>query len=152
MNHNTIKEKLFEFLEQELSEIERKEISLHLESCKDCKNDLKLWKSTQKILTRIPEQKESEVFTNKVMHFIFALTNKPSIIHKFMTFRWLTPALGTAIAVLFVCFTLISAEPTITTENLLLAGLPDENLNWIFSSAENIDVDNLLIEKTEEDL
>ncbi len=153
MNHKLIKEKLYTFLDKELSEQEHQEISLHIEECSECKDDLKLWQATGRLLSFIPEPIPSEKIMTNVMKSVSSLSKEYNFdLGKFLQFRWLAPNLSVGVAVLFLCFTLIPKEAVITTENILLTSLSsDKAMSSFFSSGEQPDI-GLLVDMNEENL
>ena len=153
MNHKLIKEKLYTFLDKELSEQEHQEISLHIEECNECKDNLKLWQTTGRLLSFIPEPVPSEKIMTNVMKSVSSLSKETGFdLGKLLQFRWLAPSLSVGVAVLFLCFAFIHKEAVITTENVLLASLSsDDTMNSFFSSGEEPDI-GLLFDMNEENL
>lgn len=153
MNHKLIKEKLYTFLDKELSEQEHQEISLHIEECSECKDDLKLWQATGRLLSFIPEPVPSEKIMTNVMKSVSNLSKENSFdLGKLLQFRWLAPSLSVGVAALFLCFAFINNEVVITTENILLASLSsDDAMSSFFSSGEQPDIE-LLVDMHEENL
>ncbi len=153
MNHKLIKEKLYIFLDKELSEQEHQEFSLHIEECSECKDDLKLWQATGRLLSFIPEPVLSERIMTNVMKSVSSLNKEHCFdLGKLLQLRWLTPSLSVGVAALFLCFAFIHKEAVVTTENILLASLAsDDTMNSFFSSGEQPDI-GLLFDMNEENL
>lgn len=154
MDHERIKERIFESLDKELPEHEREEISMHLKSCKECSHEMDNWKLTSLMLSKISKPQDSNLFINSVMNKITAPHKEPVSLFKFNP--WLIPTFAVS-ALVLVCIPLVTQKNTAistaistSTENLLLAELPDDVYNWAFSTSEP-DL-NLLFGSTTEEL
>lgn len=144
MDHNKIN--LFALNDHELSEFERQEILMHIEICNDCNSTLKTWNSANKVLSKIIEPEYSASFVVNVMNKLPDSYKKKSSL---FSSQWLIPGFAIAVLVLLFCIPLISNKTDITTENLLLAELPDDTYNWAFSTTTP-DIDLLFSSSAEE--
>jgi len=68
MNHDQLKEKIFEFTDAELSAGEAADVQAHLKTCAECQTALMQWQKTATVFFRsAPAPEPSEYFVTRVM-------------------------------------------------------------------------------------
>ena len=142
MNHETIKEKVLAFRDQELTEEERGEVARHLPLCEECRGILKRWELIGGALSRAIPAGSSEVFVRGVMTRLARLDEPAPAGRRRAFLDWLFPALGYGFAIALMVFAIANRESLVNTESVLLADVP-QNSHWAFS-AEPAGVNKIL--------
>ncbi|MDD5085242.1 MAG: zf-HC2 domain-containing protein [Candidatus Omnitrophica bacterium] len=132
MTHKRIKDRLLNFHDRELTGEERREITEHIKTCGECRLALERWELISGALRRSTLEKSSKGFVESVMERIPLPQQAIPVPRRKLVPNWLIPALGYGFAILFVFAAVSYRYPTVTTENILLADVPQAS-QWIFS-------------------
>jgi anti-sigma factor RsiW len=106
MNHDEIKAKLNEFIDNELPEEQRREIIRHVASCPDCGRSVTDYRKAAAFFFARPEVRESESFVDRVMAALSqrgALPHPLAIFFSYL-FQWRTAGALASILVLWIGF------------------------------------------------
>jgi len=140
MNHETLKEKVFAFYDNELPPGERAAVEAHLLSCPECRALHEDWARTAAALSHGVTPSPAG-FTNRVMARIDNLPQPAGL-------PWWVPAVSLALAA--ASYFLTPRPDAVSTENLLTAnGLETAAEQWV-SYDETTRPDNVLEVNLEE--
>ncbi len=133
MDHNQLKEKLFEYYDGEVSPIEHAEIHSHIESCSECRVSLQDWRRISTTFFKTNPKLQSDFFVGRVMARLEAAPQP-------FPFGFLSPLLKMSFAGASLALALValnSSSSPVTVDSLLLAdGRSQTNTNWIFEENE----------------
>ncbi len=136
MEHQEIKDKLFEFRGREMSEDERREIAVHLELCSECRTLFSRWERTGAMLRRVPFPQNSEDFTSRVMGRLEAMeepAEEPAF--RWQLPRWIIMGLGYSFGVFLMFAAIANRQPIVNADTVLQADMP-QSTQWTYA-AEN---------------
>lgn len=144
MDHNTLKSKLYEFYDGELSEEESQLFSIHLLSCRECQLEIELLKKTALAYFKKPEIQISEGFSEKLMDRI---REKIPIEQKSKHFSFLDLLslprweIATALSMFLLIFSYFSMDyiksgDTTEPNPMALIYEQSERYPWLFSEDE----------------
>ena len=100
MNHDEIREKLFDLYDRPLTERERWMVEGHLPDCPECRHAFEQWQRISRTLFSMPAPSEAQedLFVSRVMTRIAALPVPAPILSWNNALRWMVPLLGSSIA------------------------------------------------------
>ena len=102
MSHEEIKKHLFALYDGELAPENQTEIETHLSRCAECRELYQGWARIAKVFFQPPKQLGSDFFVQSVMNRIHALEISQPVKSWNLSFGWLVPAAGLALALLAV--------------------------------------------------
>jgi anti-sigma factor RsiW len=105
MDHEMIKDKIFELYDGELAGGKRQEALAHLNGCQECRELYQGWAKTAKVFFKAPAAQSSEYFVHRVMERVHELeTPKPTVRWGLFPrpLGWFVPAVGLAVALMAV--------------------------------------------------
>jgi anti-sigma factor RsiW len=124
MDHQAIKDAIFEFYDGELSPGERPWIEAHLQSCPECQALLAEWRQTAKVYLQPLAGHPGERFANDVMRRVNEWEPDEDRLSdsRWRAFgRWFYPALSLSMAAFMAAF-YYAAQPANTVEDALFLG------------------------------
>lgn len=130
MDHSNLKSKLYEFYDGELPKEEAEKMSVHLQSCAECRRELELLKKSAQIFFKKSEVSVPPSFSAKVMNQILERSESPkiSILDFFRLPRW---EIATALSISLLIFSYFSIH---YLKEGAAAGASTES--WLFSNQE----------------
>jgi len=139
MDHKSAEDQLSAFYDCELSEKEHREVAVHVQECRQCRQILAQFGTLSAIFSRAAALQPSESFTDELMERLATLeaSGEQTTRKSPFSLQWLFPVAGYGFA-LFLMFAAITHwEPyymggRANTETILLSGLPQES-HWTFS-------------------
>lgn len=147
MDHEEIRERLFELYDGELRPEERALLEAHLKACPDCCRAHESWGRIAGALFAAPEPPISEAFVGKVMARLDAgaasagLAAGPGLgrgpLAWLGSYRpWSAPAYGLGLAAALLAISLARRAEPVLPEDLLLAGArEDAAVEWLLRAA-----------------
>jgi anti-sigma factor RsiW len=127
-NHEQIRQRIFAYLDGELSEAEYRTIQTHLEGCPDCRAATARWATLARTFFRplTPPPSSSDLFVRRVMAKVEAERSERLSVWE-GAWRWLVPALGVGVAALALVVTTPrdKSSPPVSIDALLLASRAD---------------------------
>jgi anti-sigma factor RsiW len=111
MNHDKIREMLFDLYDRPLTERERQMVEGHLPDCPECRQSFEEWQKISRTLFALPAPSEAQedLFVSKVMTRIAA--SQPAAIFSWNdALRWMVPLLGSSIAAVWFFMTALSGS------------------------------------------
>ncbi|MCG3204644.1 MAG: hypothetical protein KCHDKBKB_01359 [Elusimicrobia bacterium] len=142
MNHESIKEKLYDYQDGELSDQEQLEIETHLSTCLECRHRLATWGKIAETIFSAPPSSNTDHFVTRVMAQIDSRSRPVN------RSWWPVGALGVAV-ILILTMGGITDEMRLSTRDLLLTPSSDEKWDVFDDSTEALEQDELLEEITE---
>ncbi len=129
MNHDQIRELLFDYYDNELRGETAAEVKSHIAGCRECASNIRGWASTARLVFD-PERPASEVFVRRVMNCVRPQRS---------AIPWLFPALSTLAfaGFLFVVLGFHREEPQVSVDSLLLCSKTETApVEWLPSSSD----------------
>ena len=136
MNHETAKQRLWEYYDGELETGLAAEVRTHLDGCAECRGLYQGWTRTAKTFFPAPSTAPSEFFVRQVMQKVHALETPKTRVFSFPRLPWLVPAFG--IALLF--FAVVPAPP----QNFSMETLFQEGVSSWMTSTGAVTADDAL--------
>jgi anti-sigma factor RsiW len=139
MDHEEVKEKLFLFYDQELSEQERGDIETHLAQCAECGKSYQQWRNISSALFTIeqPRGQRMEDFVARVMERLTRVADPAMSWQHTLAQAWRIMAVGFGCAAALFLVVLNSDQSVVTTETILLAdGRGAVQDQWVLTSKE----------------
>lgn len=135
MNHDEIKERLFDLYDRPLTERERRLLEAHLPGCDECRRLFEQWQGITRTLFPAPAFSEAseDLFVSKVMARVRSLP-QPAVWSWSLALRWLMPLAGSTLAAAWVFFSVLPQTPGISTDAGNLAYFSDNNSEWTTAS------------------
>ncbi len=130
------------FMDSELSKKKMEKVRSHLETCKECQNELSQLNAAESLLTELPELEPSKDFDRSFWRNISELEEKKRAwsFSNLFTYRW-QPYLATALTIMLVAgFVIFYQKPSVPgTDDIIIS----ENLE-LFQDYEMINNLDLL--------
>ena len=121
MNHDEIREKLFDLYDRPLTKRERQMVELHLPDCEECRQAFESWQQISHTLFTQPALSEAQEdrFVSKVMDRI---QKKPAGPMAWLSrLKWFTPLVGSSLAALWVFVVALPNNPELLQPPLTLS-------------------------------
>ncbi len=137
MDHQTIQDNLWLLNDAELPAQERQVLVDHLVGCPDCSEQVAQWALEQQTFSALPKTEKSDFFVQQTAERIRALPERRGA---FTWPAWLSlpqwsPVFGAGLATVAICLVFIQGAAAVSTETLLLAGMPDTE-SWMFAATD----------------
>lgn len=109
MNHDKIRDMLFDLYDRPLTERERLIVEGHLPDCAECRQAFGQWQQISRTLFALPAPSEAQedLFVSKVMARVTS-TQPVTTFSWGYALRWMVPLLGSSIAAVWFFFTALS--------------------------------------------
>jgi len=132
MKHEEIKKRILALFDGPLTEEERSLVEDHLPSCAECRQDIAQWKalSARLFSKHTFSEAEEDQFVSRTMERIAGLPTRAAVLSWGNAFRWFLPLAGSAVAAVWVLFSVLPATPGLSARSA------DEN-DLYASSTEN---------------
>lgn len=129
MNHDEVKEKLFDLYDRPLTERERRLVESHLPECSECRHVLQQWQKITRALFPAPafSEAQEDLFVSKVMARVAAVRSTNRILSWDFVFRWLMPLVGSTIAAAWVFLSVLPQTPGLYADSNNTVFLSDNN-------------------------
>src|SRR5258708_3327636 len=100
MNHDKIREMLFDLYDRPLTERDRQLVEGHLPDCAECRQAFEQWRKISRTLFALPAPSEAQedLFVSKVMARVATAAQPVTVLSWGNTLRWMVPLLGSSIA------------------------------------------------------
>ena len=119
MNHDEIREKLFDLYDRPLTKRERMMVENHLPDCPECRLAFEQWQRISQTLFTLPSPSEAEEdrFVAKVMGRV----QKPRYLAWLSGMKWAMPLVGSALTALWVFAVVLPNNPELVQPPLTLS-------------------------------
>ena len=138
MNHDLIKDKLFEYMDNELDEVSSIEITNHLEGCNECKGLVANYSLFKNAASLASTHEPPVNLANNIMVRIKkgnVLQGLLKQVVNIFSFKPIIPKLAYLTSVIILIAMIVPKPVPVDTQMLLLAGIPDQTYYWAFSDS-----------------
>lgn len=132
MDHESLKELIFELYDGELNDSARHEAEAHLTVCMECKEMFTGWSKSAQLLFRDSKPVPSEFFVRRVMSRIHDLETPKPQLRRSWSLGWLVAPSFAVVMALFL-FALMPGMPSLSTDALVMNSRTDAVSQWMFS-------------------